>query len=40
MKVTALEFYKNGEMKEAFALGGSLDQSEIRTDCQFAKLYY
>ena len=25
MKILALEFYKNGEMKEAFALGGSLE---------------
>jgi N-acyl homoserine lactone hydrolase len=34
MKIIALEFYKNGEMKESFALGGSLaaenvDQSKI-----------
>lgn len=29
MKVKALEFYKNGYMKEAFALGGSKDKSLI-----------
>ena len=29
MKITALEFYKNGFMKEEFALGGSLDKSQI-----------
>ena len=29
MKIVALEFYKNGEMKEAFALGGSMDKDKI-----------
>lgn len=29
MKITALEFYKNGFMKEEFALGGSLDKAQI-----------
>ncbi len=29
MKILALEFYKNGEMKEAFALGGSLEKEKI-----------
>lgn len=29
MKIVALEFYKNGEMQEAFALGGSLEQDKI-----------
>ena len=27
MKILALEFYKNGEMKEAFALGGSPEKT-------------
>jgi len=29
MKIVALEFYKNGEMREAFALGGSMDKDKI-----------
>lgn len=29
MKIVALEFYKNGEMQEAFALGGSLEKEKI-----------
>jgi len=29
MKIVALEFYKDGEMKETFALGGSIDQGEL-----------
>jgi len=29
MKILALEFYKNGWMKEAFALGGSLEKEKI-----------
>jgi Zn-dependent hydrolases, including glyoxylases len=29
MKIIALEFYKNGEMKESFALGGSLSAEQI-----------
>jgi len=29
MKITALKFYKNGEMKEAFAMGGSLAPEKI-----------
>ncbi len=29
MKITALEFYKNGEMKEAFALGGSMAKEDV-----------
>lgn len=29
MKIFALEFYKNGKMKESFALGGSLEEEKI-----------
>jgi N-acyl homoserine lactone hydrolase len=29
MKIVALEFYKNGEMKEEFALGGSMSKESI-----------
>lgn len=29
MKILALEFYKDGEMKEAFAFGGSLEKEKI-----------
>lgn len=29
MKILALEFYKNGEMKESFAFGGSLEKEKI-----------
>ncbi|MBU3126951.1 MBL fold metallo-hydrolase [Clostridium sp. FP2] len=29
MKIVALEFYKNGEMKEAFAFGGSMSKEDI-----------
>lgn len=29
MKILALEFYKNGAMQEAFALGGSLEKEKI-----------
>ena len=29
MKILALEFYKNGRMKESFALGGSLEKKLI-----------
>ena len=35
MKIVALEFYKNGYMKEAFALGGSLTSEKVDPD----KLY-
>ena len=36
MKILALEFYKNGEMKEAFALGGSLEKEKINPDKKYA----
>jgi glyoxylase-like metal-dependent hydrolase (beta-lactamase superfamily II) len=36
MKFLALEFYKNGEMKEAFALGGSLEKEKIDTEKTYA----
>ncbi len=29
MKILALEFYKNGRMKESFAFGGSLEKEKI-----------
>ncbi|MBX4270466.1 MBL fold metallo-hydrolase [Clostridium estertheticum] len=29
MKIVALEFYKNGEMREAFALGGSMKKEDV-----------
>ncbi|MBX4263051.1 MBL fold metallo-hydrolase [Clostridium estertheticum] len=29
MKIIALEFYKNGEMREAFALGGSMKKEDV-----------
>ena len=29
MIIKALEFYKNGEMKESFAMGGSMEKNEI-----------
>ncbi|MBW9155572.1 MBL fold metallo-hydrolase [Clostridium tagluense] len=29
MKIVALEFYKNGEMREAFAFGGSMPKEDI-----------
>lgn len=32
MKILALEFYKNGRMKEAFALGGTLEKEKVNTD--------
>lgn len=32
MKILALEFYKNGEMKEGFAFGGSLEKEKINYD--------
>ena len=32
MKVLALEFYKNGEMKEGFAFGGSLEKEKINPE--------
>ncbi|BCN28954.1 MBL fold metallo-hydrolase [Anaeromicropila herbilytica] len=32
MKIIALEFYKNGEMQEAFAFGGSREKEKIRLD--------
>jgi glyoxylase-like metal-dependent hydrolase (beta-lactamase superfamily II) len=32
MKIEALKFYKNGQMKEAFALGGSMAKEKIRED--------
>lgn len=32
MKVLALEFYRNGEMKEGFAFGGSLEKEKINPD--------
>ena len=35
MKILALEFYKNGEMKEAFALGGSLEKEKINVDKKY-----
>lgn len=35
MKILALEFYKNGEMKEAFALGGSLEKEKINPDKKY-----
>lgn len=35
MKILALEFYKNGEMKEAFALGGSLEKEKINMDKKY-----
>ena len=36
MKILALEFYKNGEMKEAFALGGSLEKEKINVDKKYS----
>jgi len=35
MKILALEFYTNGEMKEAFALGGSLEKEKIDLNKSF-----
>ena len=35
MKILALEFYKNGRMKEAFALGGSLEKEKINTNKEY-----
>lgn len=35
MKITALEFYKNGYMKEVFAFGGSIEKENLDQD----KLY-
>ncbi|OOM78527.1 N-acyl homoserine lactonase [Clostridium puniceum] len=35
MKILALEFYKNGEMKEAFALGGSLEKEKINPNKKY-----
>lgn len=29
MEIKALEFYRNGEMKESFAMGGSMDKEKI-----------
>ncbi|WP_246577971.1 hypothetical protein [Clostridium psychrophilum] len=29
MKIIALKFYKNGEMSEAFALGGSMKKEDV-----------
>jgi N-acyl homoserine lactone hydrolase len=36
MKVLPLEFYKNGKMKEAFALGGSLEKEKINQSKEYA----
>lgn len=35
MKILALEFYKNGRMKETFALGGSLEKEKINTTKEY-----
>ena len=35
MRILALEFYKNGEMKEAFALGGSLEKEKINLNKKY-----
>lgn len=35
MKILALEFYKNGKMKEAFALGGSLEKEKINPNKEY-----
>jgi len=35
MKILALEFYKNGEMKESFALGGSLEKENINPNKKY-----
>lgn len=32
MKILALEFYRNGEMREEFAFGGSLSKEEMHND--------
>ncbi|WP_312648323.1 MBL fold metallo-hydrolase [Aminipila sp.] len=32
MKIEALEFYKNGEMQESFAFGGSMEKALIQED--------
>jgi len=32
MIIKALEFYKNGEMKESFAMGGSMSKDEINEE--------
>ena len=36
MKILALEFYKNGWMKESFALGGSLEKKKIDPTKEYA----
>jgi glyoxylase-like metal-dependent hydrolase (beta-lactamase superfamily II) len=36
MKIFALEFYKNGRMKESFALGGTLKKEMIDSDKEYA----
>lgn len=36
MKILPLEFYKNGRMKEAFALGGSLEKEKINQSKEYA----
>lgn len=35
MKILALEFYKNGRMKESFALGGSLEKEKINPNKEY-----
>jgi glyoxylase-like metal-dependent hydrolase (beta-lactamase superfamily II) len=35
MKILALEFYKNGRMKESFALGGSLEKEKINLNKEY-----
>lgn len=35
MKVFALEFYKNGKMKESFAFGGSLEKEKINPNKEY-----
>lgn len=38
MKILALEFYKNGRMKETFALGGALEKEKINTNKEYAEV--
>jgi glyoxylase-like metal-dependent hydrolase (beta-lactamase superfamily II) len=35
MKILALEFYKNGRMKESFALGGSLEKEKVNPNKEY-----